>query len=192
MTAKSIGGRDTLAVLSLRVTEGSGSIDSATVESLASPCSEQCDGDGGKCDNEGRCVCKQGRTGPDCSKSTTLQYLVKINIDSVYIIFFIVENPDFPTDPAAKLDIALSILAAILLVSLVVCALLPKRQISCRRESRDNQSGILLAIYLYQHLHSHILINTSIYLVNKKLDLLLSTVCFIEDVEKSQRNLDLD
>lgn len=69
MTARSINGRDTLAVLSLRVVEGSGNIDTATVEALASPCSERCDRDGGQCDIEGRCVCKQSRTGSDCSKS---------------------------------------------------------------------------------------------------------------------------
>lgn len=60
VTARSLNGRDTLAVVSQRTTEGSGDVDA---------CSDRCDKDGGKCDNEGNCVCKQGRTGSDCSKS---------------------------------------------------------------------------------------------------------------------------
>lgn len=65
MTARSLNGRDTLAVVSQRNTEGSGDLD----ETTGSPCSDQCDKDGGECDSEGNCVCKQGRTGLDCSKS---------------------------------------------------------------------------------------------------------------------------
>lgn len=63
-----------------------------------------------------------------------------------------VEN-GFPTNPAAKRDVTLSILAAILLVSLVVCALLPKHRISCPclRRPKDDESGIPT-----YHLHSYI------------------------------------
>ena len=31
-------------------------------------CSEQCDPDGGQCDEGGNCICSKGRTGSDCSK----------------------------------------------------------------------------------------------------------------------------
>ena len=42
------------------------------------------------------------------------------------------DYPDFPTNPAAKLDVALSLLAAIILLSLVLCAVFPISAVQLR------------------------------------------------------------
>ena len=62
----------------------------------------------------------------------------------MYACYYSTENPAFPTDRAAKLDIVLSILAAIVLVSLVIFALFPIRIVKLwrRRATDDTQLGM--------------------------------------------------
>ena len=65
---------------------------------------------------------------------------------TVGALFFVTTDTisDFPTNPAAKLDIALSILTAIILISLVLCAVFPinyiMKRLRCqwRKEKREN------------------------------------------------------
>ena len=61
---------------------------------------------------------------------------------TVGALFFVTTDTisDFPTNPAAKLDIALSILTAIILISLVLCVVFPIKRLRCqwRKEKREN------------------------------------------------------